>query len=399
MMMKPAGLFRSALALSVFVMSPLAARAETIWKPYGFLLPSWMGATKGVESFSQPNSGAFTAAGNPALRRGDQDGNSSFQVAQSRLGVTVETSPTVAGTLEVDFIDFTKASPTTAANPRLRRAFVDWKAGEQWMVRFGQDWDLISPLAPHTYNVVGHYFESGDIGFMRLQLTALHRHGEWEEGFALGFPAQNSTAAAGANELSIAPTLSFRETWSPKAGTRAGLSFLLASIRASATDPSRLLAGAITLFGEHALSDSLNLVSEAYVGQNTYNLGLLGLGYGNLAHPRVREAGGYVTAQLRVGEATRLFGGVGAAFVLTPSRMEASYARPAGTAALAGTGPGIERNLTARLGVDHALGAGLTAFAEASLLATRHHLIAADWSVLDPNPVAEVVNLGLMLKF
>ena len=81
---------------------------------YGFLIPTLSVATEGVESFSQPNQSAFTAAANPALLANRTAARSSFQVAQSRIGFVVRPEAKTNGRLEFDFIDFTKDGESNA---------------------------------------------------------------------------------------------------------------------------------------------------------------------------------------------------------------------------------------------------------------------------------------------
>ncbi len=61
----------------------------------------------------------------PSSVADSQRGRDSFQVAQSRLGLLIENGR-VAAHFEFDFIDFSKASPTTQAVPRLRIANLDY---------------------------------------------------------------------------------------------------------------------------------------------------------------------------------------------------------------------------------------------------------------------------------
>jgi hypothetical protein len=261
----------------------------------------------------------------------------------------------------------------------------------------GQDWDLVSSTLPFTYNFVGHYFESGDIGFMRMQFIGLKKHGDWESSFALGMVTQNSTSGPTGVELGEWPTLAFRQTYLGLEGTKFGASMLVASLRPSATDSFRIFGGAFALTGEGKISDT-SWISKVYVGQNTSNLGMLGLAFGDRSHPRTREAGFYLSAKQPVSETTRIFGGVGGAFVLDPNDMSSSYKYDAGKPVLNSTGPGIERNLTARIGVDHDIAKSLVVFSELAYLDTRHHLAVTDAGT-DPARTAWVLNSGVMLTF
>ena len=134
---------------------------------YGVLKPTIVVAAGATESFSQPNASAITAAANPVFANTPDATNLTFQVAQSRVGVWLNEKGMLRGHVEIDFIDFTKASPTVAALPRLRIATVDFAPHKRFLLSFGQDWDLVSPLAPFGTNLVGASFQAGNMGFMR----------------------------------------------------------------------------------------------------------------------------------------------------------------------------------------------------------------------------------------
>ncbi|MBY0370486.1 hypothetical protein K2X33_07355 [bacterium] len=364
-------------------------------KVYGFVLPTWTAASSGVESFSQPNMGAYTAAGNPAMATLATDVRSSFQVAQSRIGANFQVDPKAKANLEFDFIDFTKASPTTGAMPRVRRAFAEYGVSDNLLLRFGQDWDIVSPSAPFSYNYVGHYFESGDIGFMRIQAQAFLTTGNVEHAIALGLPGNNNAAADSGLELTVMPTLAVRETWKLADGGQVGVSALGTVIRLSKTTYDRAFAGAVTGFFQTPSTGKFEVHAEAYLGQNTNNLGMLGLGFANTSSPNVQEAGAYVSAKYHLSETLGIFGGIGGSWVLNPSGMPASYTRTP-TLALNSSGPGIESNLTLRGGLDYALMKGAFVFGEVGGLVTRHHLLAGD--VMDPNAAAVIVQVGTQLS-
>ncbi len=390
--------FSLVLILALSVVDTFGAEPGKTFSLYGFVLPTWIASSGGAESFSQPNLSAYTAAGNPAVGTVIHESRSSFQVAQSRFGFLVNPDANSQARLEFDFIDFTKSSPTTAALPRVRRALIDWKASPNLLVRFGQDWDLASPLAPHSYNYVGHYFESGDIGFMRIQAQALYTSGNHEHALALGLPGNNNLASDSTLELGKVPTLAIRETIKSD-GLTFGGSMLVTAIRRDKVTETLLLAGAITAFAEFHPSSSLEIRTEAYVGQNTNNLGMLGLAFGNADAQAVKEAGGYVTARYSVDQELAFFGGIGGSWVLNPMSMLSSYSYPTPTtAALAGTGPGLERNLTARVGAEYKLTSSIVSFVELAGLATRHHLLPADVARLDPDRSIFLGQLGMQIN-
>jgi hypothetical protein len=69
------------------------------------------------------------------------------------------------------------------------------------------------------------------------------------------------------------------------------------------------------------------------------------------------------------------------------------------TPTLAGTGPGLERNLTARIGGEYFLSSSLNVFAEISGLFSRHHLAATDLSNFAKDTSAWVTQAGRFLGF
>ncbi len=386
---------KSKLAFILLLTSTLAQADTPPFALYGFLLPSFHVASSSVDSFSQPNQSAYTAAGNPVIANVPLASRTSFQVAQSRFGFLVKPSPSLKGRMEFDFIDFSKASPTTAALPRVRRAVIDYKVSDTWTLHFGQDWDLLSPLAPHTFNYVGHYFQSGDIGFMRIALGLTSDTGSLQHGFSVGLPGNNATASDQTLELGRVPTIAIRETLKLDRN-QMGASALATLLRFNKNSPDLSVAGAVTIFAELNPSERLSLRTEAYIGQNTYNLGLLGLSFGNATFSSVQEAGGYFTFRHTVGKFGALFGGAGAAFILDPTSMSVAYT-PAFS--LAGSGPGIERNITVRVGYEQTLEEGLLTYFELAGLATRHHLAASELATQNPNRTAMVAEAGMQLSF
>jgi hypothetical protein len=380
--------FTRALLVATFLGASAHADAPLL-KWHGFVYPFYSVASSGVESFSNPNEGAVTAAANPVVQSTYLGAaRSSFQVAQSRLGVTVTPSAELSAMLEMDFIDFTKASPTTQANPRLRRALLTYVPSANFKLVFGQDWDITSPLMPFTGNLVGHFFEAGDISFMRHQLQAIWTHGNWESAVAVGLPQGNASFAEGNTELSIVPTLALRETYKLE-NFEVGISALVASLRVSTTD--RITSGAFTGFAL-LKSGSFELRSEAYVGRNTQNLGMLGLSFCNSTNftSCPQEAGAYISAKKKMGD-TSLYVSVGGAAVISDvSSILPSY-NPA-ILLLSGTGPGIESNWTAHVGGDYRIVEGATLWGEVSYWNTRHHL--ATGATVDPNVSALLFQIG-----
>src|SRR5262249_48317505 len=146
--------------------------------PYILLNPRIIYSSAAVESFGQPNAGNITAAANPLLASHRNEGRLTFQVAQSRLGMWFAESSRIRGQLEVDFVDFSKASPTVASSPRLRIARVEAVLlDKKLLISMGQDRDLYQPVNHPGINLIGGAFTAGNTGFMRNQLKLIARLG------------------------------------------------------------------------------------------------------------------------------------------------------------------------------------------------------------------------------
>lgn len=400
-------LFLSTLALAPALISqPSFATDLQLQLPslqiYGFILPNIIGSTSNLESFSQPNMSAFTAAGNPLLATSAGRSRATFQVAQSRLGLLMGSKQSVQGRLEVDFVDFTKASPTTTALPRLRRATVEYHPDEHNLIVMGQDWDLFSMLHPLDYNFVGHFFEAGSAGFMRQQLTWIHTTTDMELAGSIGLQSANPNTPDSNIELSKFPAFVLRGAYLFGERSRVGLAGIASRLLVDRVTDQTLPAYGVKAFSELILADGdLDIRVEVYSGRNLSNLGTLTLGYGS-ALSDVAEVGGWLTGRYGLTPRAGIFGGFGAAKVLNPSRMLPSYTlSPAGVYSLAGTGPGIERNWTARIGAEYKPEPLLSIFTEVAYLNTFHHFGAvapASARFANPLQVATVVFGGMMLN-
>src|SRR5690348_8246230 len=102
----------------VFAAQPKIARSDqeqtqskTVFKPYGFINADVTGTSGALDSFGNTNLSAPTTS-SPSSVSDANRARDSFQVAQSRLGIMAEHGE-VGGRIEVDFIDFTKATPIT----------------------------------------------------------------------------------------------------------------------------------------------------------------------------------------------------------------------------------------------------------------------------------------------
>ena len=373
---------------------PPAPSVFDLVRAYGILKPTVIASSAAVESFSQPNAAAITAAGNPVLATLPKEARGTFQIAQTRLGLQVAEKSAVRGQVEIDFIDFTKASPTVASLPRLRIAKVEWAATDSFTLAAGQDWDLFSPLNPHGFDIVGAQFHAGNPGFMREQIKALYR-GDVELAVAVGFQGSNNTARDAAFELARVPTGSIRFAvpfgeGDPVKTSRIGVSAIASQLRLS-PGPTQRRAGAFgaNLFFQAEPGGGLDIRLEGYAGRNLANIGTLALGFGAAASGDVDEVGGYVSVKEKLTPKHAIYALGGTAKVLNPANSLPSYSYPAApaggatppdpsTATVAGTGPGIRWNMAARAGYEFRPLPPLALVLEGFALDTSHVLAGVD---------------------
>lgn len=335
------------------------AASDPLVRPYGILIARIVGATDAVESFSQPNASAITAAANPLLADHPSRSRYSFQVAQSRLGLWANEKGAVFGQVEVDFIDFAKSTPTVASLPRLRIARVGWRFAEGQTVFLGQHWDLHAPLNPHGINMVGALFQGGNIAFMRQQLQYTYEATSMEFGAALGFPNANNTPFASVTEIATPPTVALRGAYR-WGRNRVGASALGTALPfAYGTDRERqAIAGSVSLFADLEPLPSTNIRVELNGGQNGANLGTLGIAQGSVGADVV-EVGGFISARHVLTERQAVYAILGTQRVVGDARPQPSIVAPppagrdpAVRPALAGTGPGLRDNNVVRAGYE-----------------------------------------------
>ena len=373
---------------------------ENLFRFYGTLTPRFVMANSAMESFSQPNESAVTAAGNPVFSNFPNEARHTFQVAQSRLGFWLNEKGPLRAQVEIDFVDFTKATPTVASLPRLRIARVDYTFLPGHTVALGQDWDLHAPLNPHGINLVGALFQGGNTGFMRQQFKYFYTAPDFELGAAVGFPAPNATPKDAGFEIGALPTLAVRGTY--KFGkSRVGVSALATRIPFNfrAPDERHATAFATALFSELAPSDTTHIRVELNFGQNTANLGMLSLSQGRAATD-VQDLGGFISVRQVLTGMHAIYGMAGYQKVLDPSKVVPSYDAPAtGAATLSGTGPGLLHNGSVRLGYELKPHRKLAFVLEGFLFQSHHRLQAADAPNFDPDRTALGLETGAILSF
>lgn len=387
---------------------------------YGVVNARVVASSAAVDSFSQPNGSAITAAGDPVVSNVPGDARLTFQAAQSRFGLWVGEGSPLRARLEFDFIDFTKASPTVQALPRLRIATLEYSPTPALTITAGQDWDLVQPLNPHGINLVGAAFQAGNTGFMRQQFRAFYKLDALELAVALGLQNNNATAKDGAVELDFFPTFAARAQYALGQHGRVGVSALGTAILFN-PGPSaiRTFAGLGGVYANLRFA-SLDLRVEAYAAQNAANLFLLGLSQGRAVAVAgqtgafeardLREVGGFASAKVDLVDA-RLAGyaTLGGAAILNPDDVVPSYgyagtidaANPPAlsTATLAGAGPGMKWNVTGRVGLELKLLDGFSFLAEGFWHRSFFALVAVDQSRVKGVAQALGVETGFLYTF
>lgn len=352
---------------------------------YGIIRPVVTFSGGALESFSNPNASAPTAAANPVLANLADESRLTLQVAQTRFGFWINEPGELRGHLEFDFIDFGKASPTVQALLRLRIATVEWSPAKNFTIAAGQDWDLPTPIAPFGLNLVGGNFQAGNTGFMRQQVKALYKPADaLEVGFALGLQAPNATPKDAAVELARVPTFAVRVTALLGSVGRLGIGGIATELRLSPGPMQRrTFAGAGNIFGELTPTPTTTLRFEGYIGRNAANLGVLSIGQGRLTQD-VAEAGGFISARQGFLSNHALYATYGTARTLDPNDVVASYSYPDMTmptfssAVSAGTGPGIRWNQVARVGYEWKPLKPLAIALEGFWYNTSHALVSGD---------------------
>jgi hypothetical protein len=371
--------------------SKVAHAAQTLAeyvRIYGILRPIASFSGRAVESFSNPNQSAPTAAANPAIATLPNDSRLSFQVAQTRFGLWIGEKTPLRGHLEFDFIDFARSSPTVQSLIRLRIATIEYDPIDKLTLIAGQDWDLFAPINAHGMNLVGTHFQSGNTGFMRNQLKVLYKlNDKLELAGAVGLQGNNAAFRDAALELGRMPTFAVRVTGLLGKLGRAGVNAIATRLRLSPGPNERYtFAGAAGVFGELTPSETTQVRFEGYLAQNLANLAALGLSQATLTDD-IREIGGFVSVRQTFLNRHAVYGSFGTAQVFNGDDVAPSYAYAAsaagatpalGTATLAGTGPGIRWNDKALLGYDFKPLKALAIGVELFWFKTRHQLLAVD---------------------
>lgn len=386
-----------------------APAAENVIRVYGLVNPRFIASNSAVESYSQPNEVAITAAGNPVFSNMADRSRFTFQAAQSRIGFWANEKGALRAQLEFDFVDFTKATPTVASLPRVRIARADYAFAPGHMLSMGQDWDLHAPLNPHGINLVGGLFQAGNSAFMRQQLKYVYTQESLELGAAVGFPANNNSVKESMLEIGGIPTFALRGAY--KFGTsKVGASVIGSQVPFALGAPEERTAASFStvLYSELNPTPQTNVRVELNYGQNAANLGLLTLAQGYTAKD-VQEVGGFLSARHLLNPQHAVFGMVGTQRVLNPADVLPSYSYgnlapdappPAFSAAtLAGSGPGMLHNTGMRLGYEFKPVGNVGLMVEGFYYHSRFRLQAVDEGRARRTGDALGLETGMLLTF
>lgn len=277
---------------------------------YGRLKTNWMHSSQVLNSFTHPNMSAVTSATDLDTYTGDKGSRSTFQVVQSRIGTKFKPHKNIKGVFEVDFVDFSQASPTTSTHPRLRRAFLLHQLSDKFSLQIGQDWDLFSPLKPTTVNYVGNYYNAGNISFMRNQVIGRFDVDHNQFAMAIGQAGRSSSPTDTELEVKQRTSLAMLYTRTFK-----NSSVQLSGITADREFSSGLKKVWGGSFGFTYHNSFINFKSEFYTGEGLSKIALLSLPNKNFGH----ESGGFFTLEYKIKEKHRLYLGAGVALAESPS--------------------------------------------------------------------------------
>jgi len=203
-------------------------------KPYGFIQGNMIYTTAGVYSWGNPANNYLSA---PQLASGVEDPAMGFTAQHTRFGLKInkDGDVKVGGKLELDFY----GGPFDAnGKPRIRQAFAYLATGN-FEVRFGQQWDLFSPVNASTNNTNGNMWYAGNRGFRRAQIQLIYK-----------LPGENFTpmlqvsAGEGAKEakglgidnMAASPMFQGRLSAKIKEKYTVGVYFVQANFKEAATD-------------------------------------------------------------------------------------------------------------------------------------------------------------------
>ncbi len=255
---------------------------------YGFIKAGLSNSDNGLKSFGSDGFRAPTEASNQnssvAVVAGeDTQSQNSIQSAQTRWGVKIKKGERLKGILEFDGAA-NNGSPSAGANIRLRQAHIHFKLSQGGSFFAGQKWVTFAGLNPHTVNMVGAGFRSGNSGFIGNEFGYTHTLGDFKVYLTLGNKGQNSSVNTTDTELGVpAQTLRFDYN---SGSHHLGLAYITGELKQkelnTATNKNSKVAGSKVFY---SLSfDSVNFKAEYFRGHNLGDMGFL-----TLANSRVTD--------------------------------------------------------------------------------------------------------------
>jgi hypothetical protein len=351
----------------------------------GFIKAATIFADTPLASYRNLNLTAPTHAIPTALIR-EEGSRLTFQTQQSRFGIAMAKGPT-NGRLEFDFVDFSKASPTTQMVPRVRIASITHRAGAYTIIA-GQDWDFFSPIGGVAFNYIGNYYLAGNTGFMRPQLVVMRSENRLEYGLAVGLAAANPGQVDTDVERGKSPSYALRIGYVGD-DLRAGLSFIYSDLAFYENGQGRRDAHGQNIYYEQKFSWG-ELRSEVYYGQNLANLGTLSLSWGG-PEADVREYGGFISGVVPVNERHTLVAGAGIARIDNASALRPFLLRSDEFIEELG----IRENILFRMGYKFIISEDLSWNSEITRFKTVIKLDQSDYRRTN----AHTIETGLQLRF
>ncbi len=153
------------------------AQAKVEYDFYGFIKASYLHSDNSVSSFGNDSIQAPTEAqnihtdettGSKQTANYKNQSKDSFQVAQTRFGVTLKKSEKLSAKLEFDLTDFTN-NPIAKNDARLRIGEIYYKFSENLSMRVGQGWTSFAGVSSFTFSPVASNFRAGQTGFLAHQ--------------------------------------------------------------------------------------------------------------------------------------------------------------------------------------------------------------------------------------
>jgi len=156
-----------AILFSLIINSSLFTQGLEL-KPYGFIKGDAVYSSKGVNSFGNPN------LSSPQIANGVDEAAIGFTAKHTRFGLKglFGDEVKVGGVIELDF--FSANGFDANVNPRIRLAYAS-VAWDNLELRFGQQWDIFSPLNAITNNTNGNLWFGGNLGFRRSQIQMIYK--------------------------------------------------------------------------------------------------------------------------------------------------------------------------------------------------------------------------------